>query len=234
MGNITGRGMLRGKVTAIPRVDDTLSKKGQAADALATGNALSKRIMYADVINNLTSTDTDKPLSANMGRELKTAIEQAREDATLNLDQYKETVSQFEQETEDAINEQAVDIAQINESLNKLHFGKTFTYIGDGSTSDREIETGLQCNVMMLVMSPGSKAMVFVPKRDNGGSQTAFAVYSPDAYVTRDCLVKNAEAWLEGSKLVIKPRNEWIVDGSEMTENGFLNGNGETYICYAL
>jgi hypothetical protein len=32
------------------------------------------RVRYTDVINNLTSIDTDKPLSANKGKELKDTI----------------------------------------------------------------------------------------------------------------------------------------------------------------
>ena len=87
MANITGRGMLRGNATSIPRIDNTLTKKGRAADAEATGKELAKKINYTDVVNALDNTATDKPLAANMGKALDDKIKQAKQqtDADIKL-----------------------------------------------------------------------------------------------------------------------------------------------------
>lgn len=54
--------------TSKPKLDKTLSIEGQAADAKAVGDT---KISHADVVDNLESTETKLPLSANMGRELQ-------------------------------------------------------------------------------------------------------------------------------------------------------------------
>ena len=53
--------------TSKPKLDKTLSIEGQAADSKAVGDT---KISHVDVVDNLESTATDLPLSANMGREL--------------------------------------------------------------------------------------------------------------------------------------------------------------------
>jgi hypothetical protein len=53
-------------------LDTTLSIEGKAADAKAVGDT---KISYTDVVNNLESTATDLPLSANQGRVLNEKFE---------------------------------------------------------------------------------------------------------------------------------------------------------------
>ena len=48
-------------------IDPTLSIEGMAADAKAVGDT---KISYTDVVDNLTSTSTNLPLSANQGKVL--------------------------------------------------------------------------------------------------------------------------------------------------------------------
>ena len=76
-GNVDNQTLnrLKGKITSIPLVDETLSKNGYAADAKATGDGLAERVRKVDVVDNLNSTDSGKPLSANQGRELKKLID---------------------------------------------------------------------------------------------------------------------------------------------------------------
>ena len=66
---------IRGKLRVLPKTDDTLTKKGRSADAKATGDALDKRVKTADIVDNLSSDATDKPLSARQGAELKKQID---------------------------------------------------------------------------------------------------------------------------------------------------------------
>ena len=66
---------LNGKIVSIPRVDSTFSKEGFAADAKATGEALDARLKKADVVDNLTTEDADKPLSANQGKVIKEQLD---------------------------------------------------------------------------------------------------------------------------------------------------------------
>lgn len=66
---------IKGKVTRIPTPDKTLSKEGVPADAKTTGDALNARVRTTDIVDNLTSDATDKPLSAAQGKALKKQLD---------------------------------------------------------------------------------------------------------------------------------------------------------------
>lgn len=55
-------------------VDSTLKKSGDAADAKVTGDLLAEKVNTIDIINNLTSNLTNKPLSAAQGVVLKILV----------------------------------------------------------------------------------------------------------------------------------------------------------------
>lgn len=55
---------LRGKITSIPRTDETLTKKGYSADAKVVGDALKERIRFGDIVDNMTTDDPEKVASA--------------------------------------------------------------------------------------------------------------------------------------------------------------------------
>lgn len=61
---------LKGKVIGIPQVDPTLEKEGYAAESKTTGELIKARVKTEDIIDNLLSDDTDKPLSARQGKVL--------------------------------------------------------------------------------------------------------------------------------------------------------------------
>lgn len=50
--------------------DKTLTKEESAADAKAVGDELNKKVAFTDVIDNLATKDSQKPLSARQGAEL--------------------------------------------------------------------------------------------------------------------------------------------------------------------
>lgn len=77
-GNASTEGTkkLRGKIRQIPEIDKTLSKENQCAEAKATGEALEARVKKVDIVDNLTSDASDKPLSAKQGAELKRMIDE--------------------------------------------------------------------------------------------------------------------------------------------------------------
>lgn len=66
---------LKGKIIEIPRVDSTLSKEGYAADSKKTGDALNEKINKTDVVDNLYSDSSEKPLSAKQGALIREQIE---------------------------------------------------------------------------------------------------------------------------------------------------------------
>lgn len=75
MATLEGR-TLKGTLISIPTIDKTLTKDGAGADAKVTGDELLNRVKFADVVDNLTTYDKYKPLSANMGAELRETIEE--------------------------------------------------------------------------------------------------------------------------------------------------------------
>lgn len=70
---------VKGKLRMIPKLDDTLTKKGYSADAKATGDALNARVKTTDIVDNLSSDAADKPLSARQGAELMKRIDELAE-----------------------------------------------------------------------------------------------------------------------------------------------------------
>lgn len=68
-----------GKIQSIPIVDATLSILGRCADAKVVGDKFKdmdeKKVNKSDIVNNLVTDETEKPLSANMGKELKKQID---------------------------------------------------------------------------------------------------------------------------------------------------------------
>lgn len=67
---------LRGKVTSIPQVDETLTKKGYSADAKVVGDALEERVRIKDIVDNMITDDAEKVASARqvflIGKQLAT------------------------------------------------------------------------------------------------------------------------------------------------------------------
>lgn len=76
--NMRVMGVLMGKVKEIPSVDPTLTKSGFAADAKVVGDKLEEIgtdvLGKEDVVNDLESDASDKPLSAAMGKLLKSLV----------------------------------------------------------------------------------------------------------------------------------------------------------------
>lgn len=81
-GIVNNQGIIKGKITSIPSIDKTLTKENKCADAKATGEALAKKINVTDVVDNLTTTDSTKPLSAQQGVEIKKKLDNIMERLT--------------------------------------------------------------------------------------------------------------------------------------------------------
>ena len=74
-GNIEKMQSLTGRIVGLG-IDKTLTKKGMCAEAEATGKALATKVSITDIIDDLLSVASDKPLSANQGRLLKKLIDE--------------------------------------------------------------------------------------------------------------------------------------------------------------
>lgn len=66
---------LKGKVVAVPLVDETLTKQGYAADAKKVGEELGNKLSKTDVLDTFDSDAIDKTVSANKIKELKEAVD---------------------------------------------------------------------------------------------------------------------------------------------------------------
>ena len=68
--------VLRGKIANLSpyALDKTLSVEGAGAESKAVGDALAKKVNISDIVNDLATLDTDKPLSAAQGVALKSFI----------------------------------------------------------------------------------------------------------------------------------------------------------------
>lgn len=233
MGNITGRGMLRGNITSIPRIDNTLTKKGQAADAEAVGIELGKKINYTDVVNSLDSAATDKPLSANMGKVIDENIKQAKQSLSADIKLVSDELDAYQQSNDNAIAQatqniqgNADAIAETNNKVNGIAFGKVFTYVGDGSNQDRVIDTGLNCNALIVI---GGGETMIIPK--NGKGIAIFGSnYNPNLTQT----VMSAGATLVGTELHISFYNDSTGGSNVYRANDLMNRDGITYTCLAI
>ena len=80
--------VLKGKIASLSpyAVDPTLSVAGSAAESKAVGDALEKKVNYTDIVDDLTTSDADKPLSAKQGKVLKSALDnlKAETEETVN------------------------------------------------------------------------------------------------------------------------------------------------------
>lgn len=81
-GTIKSNGVVKGKIRVIPSIDKTLKKANKCAEAKATGEALDKKVNIMDVVDNLTTEDSTKPLSAQQGVELKKKLDKVIERLT--------------------------------------------------------------------------------------------------------------------------------------------------------
>lgn len=72
-------------------LDTTLTKSGAAADAKATGDKIADKVSVADIVNDLTTDLTNRPLSAAMGMELRDA-QRKLEDNKLDTSKLPEAI----------------------------------------------------------------------------------------------------------------------------------------------
>lgn len=83
----TNLNVLKGKIRSLApyAVDPTLSVEGSAADAKTVGDELEKKVSYADIVDNLNTSDSDKPLSAKQGVTLRNSVDSLRNEVNLEL-----------------------------------------------------------------------------------------------------------------------------------------------------
>lgn len=91
----TNLNCLKGKIRSLApyAIDPTLTVEGAAADAKAAGDAINKKADVADIVDNLTSDDAKKMLSAKQGKVLKKSIDDFKSEISLETQNAKNTAS---------------------------------------------------------------------------------------------------------------------------------------------
>ena len=102
--------VLKGKISSLApyALDKTLAVDGSAADSKAVGDALKKKVSYTDIVDNLTTSDPNLPLSANMGNALRFDIQGVAQSLT-TLYNNTSTIARTAQETANSAKTAAED-----------------------------------------------------------------------------------------------------------------------------
>lgn len=97
---------LKGKIASLSpyAVDKTLSVEGSAAESKVVGDALEKKVSYTDIVDNLTTSDSQKPLSAKQGVELKKAMNNLSGSVTESLSNMEHDIDVLEDSVNSAQN----------------------------------------------------------------------------------------------------------------------------------
>lgn len=84
----TNLNALKGKIRSLSpyAIDPTLSVEGAAADAKTVGDELGNKVSYADIVDDLTTSDSERPLSAKQGSVVKKSVDALRNEMTLELE----------------------------------------------------------------------------------------------------------------------------------------------------
>lgn len=111
---------LKGKIVSIPQVDDTLTKKGYSADAKKVGEEFDERVKYADIIDNLTTVEAKKALSANQGKLLKDMIDKINLSQAATVGYDNKTSGLESTNMQEAIDEVANDLKDAKDALDNI------------------------------------------------------------------------------------------------------------------
>ena len=100
---------LVGRIQAVPKVDETLTKDGAFADAKVVGDKFTemdkKKVNVDDIVNNLTTDDAKKPLASGMGKELKNQIDNKKAEGVIYDNSKSGLVSKYVQGAIDELKE---------------------------------------------------------------------------------------------------------------------------------
>lgn len=108
--------VLRGKISSLSpyALDQTLSVAGAAAEAKAVGNALAKMVEYNDIVDDLETDDSERPLSAAQGVVLVRRINESNKTLTDDIDEVRTSAEEANKTAGDSvvIAENALKVAE--------------------------------------------------------------------------------------------------------------------------
>ena len=108
--------VLRGKISSLSpyALDQTLSVAGSAAEAKAVGDALANKVEYNDIVDDLETDDSGRPLSAAQGVVLVRRINESNKTLTDDIDEVRTSAEEAKTTAGDSvvIAENALKVAE--------------------------------------------------------------------------------------------------------------------------
>lgn len=124
--------VLRGKISSLSpyALDQTLSVFGAAAEASAVGEALSDKVSYDDMVDDLETEETAKPLAARQGVVLKNQINEVNRTLTNDIDSVRNVANDATRISQNSVtvSENALKVAEAKVSA----FGKVVNLPASG------------------------------------------------------------------------------------------------------
>ena len=189
-GNVDILNGLNGKITAIPLIDKTLTKENCTAEAKAVGDALAKKVNVIDIVDNLATEDSNRPLSAKQGVEIKRRID--------DIDpHFAENVIYGDTNVKDAIDEAVSTLGSVNDRFK----------VGSYSNTTQQFTLPVRKSALVIMSTSGNSDLFIVSNYDANNKNVARLSNNMSTFsvtISGDTVsVKNENYWYKYNAIII-------------------------------